>query len=112
DRRNTVPVTAKFSKVLWGDGLTVTPDDDDPNVIRIDSSGGGGADGPPGPEGPPGPTGPTGPPGADGVGVPAGGTDGQVLTKTSSTDYATDWEPPAAGGGAPSGPAGGVLAGT
>jgi hypothetical protein len=34
-------------------------------------------------------TGPTGPTGA---GVPVGGTDGQILTKTSSTDYATAWE--------------------
>jgi len=28
-------------------------------------------------------------------GIPAGGTDGQVLTKTSSTDYAAAWETPA-----------------
>jgi hypothetical protein len=27
--------------------------------------------------------------------VPAGGTDGQVLTKASATDYDTDWETPA-----------------
>ena len=32
-------------------------------------------------------------------GIPAGGTDGQVLTKTSSTDYAVDWETPSGGGG-------------
>ena len=60
-------------------------------------------------QGPPGPTGPTGPagsqgiqgiqgiqgpagtPGATGPGVAAGGTTGQALTKTSSTDYATTW---------------------
>ena len=32
-----------------------------------------------------------GSPGADGVGVPAGGTAGQILRKTSATDYATEW---------------------
>jgi hypothetical protein len=41
-------------------------------------------------------------PGPAGAGVPTGGTDGQVLTKTSGTDYATAWEDPTgAGGGAP-----------
>lgn len=30
--------------------------------------------------------------------VPAGGTTGQVLAKTSGTDYATGWTTPAAGG--------------
>lgn len=65
--------------------------------------------------GPPGPPGPQGPPGADGTvsfdeltpaqreslrgeGVPAGGTTGQVLAKSSNTDYATEWID--AGGGA------------
>lgn len=57
-----------------------------------------GETGPAGPAGPAGPTGPAGADGADGVGVPAGGTTGQVLTKTSSTDYATEWATPAAGG--------------
>lgn len=38
-------------------------------------------------------------PGPAGPGVPAGGTDGQVLTKTSATDYATAWEDPTGGGG-------------
>ena len=42
----------------------------------------------------PGPTGANGPTGATGVtgaGVPTGGTTGQVLAKTSGTDYATGW---------------------
>lgn len=39
-------------------------------------------------------------PGPAGPGVPVGGTDGQVLTKTSATDYATAWEDPTGGGGA------------
>ena len=41
-----------------------------------------------------------------GVGVPVGGTTGQVLSKTSAADFATQWIPPAAGGGGV--PAGGV----
>lgn len=52
-----------------------------------------------GPQGPAGSTGSTGAPGAAGPGVAAGGTTGQVLTKTSATDYATNWQTPSAGGG-------------
>lgn len=37
--------------------------------------------------------------GADGVGVPVGGTTGQVLNKTSAVDYATGWADVATGGG-------------
>ena len=44
-----------------------------------------------GPAGPTGPTGATGPAGAPGVGVPAGGTTGQFLSKSSNADYATGW---------------------
>jgi hypothetical protein len=36
--------------------------------------------------------------GTGGSGLPAGGTDGQVLTKQSGTDYDADWETPSAGG--------------
>lgn len=36
---------------------------------------------------------------AGSTGLPAGGTDGQVLTKLSSTDFDVDWETPAGGGG-------------
>ncbi len=50
------------------------------------------AQGPEGPEGPAGgPPGPEGPPGADGVGVPPGGSAGQVLTKASGGDFDTEW---------------------
>lgn len=35
--------------------------------------------------------------GADGVGVPSGGTQGQVLAKTSGTDFATEWVTPYTG---------------
>lgn len=88
-----------------------------------------GADGPQGPEGPEGPQGPqgiqgiqgppgddgatgatgaTGPPGADGadgadgapgVGVPTGGSTGQVLAKATNTDYDTEWVNDQVGGG-------------
>lgn len=72
-----------------------------------------GATGPAGAEGPAGPTGPTGPAGADGadgLGVPAGGATGTILTKASGADNDTTWAtaPPAV----PSGAAGGDLAGT
>src|SRR6185312_12441877 len=33
--------------------------------------------------------------------IPAGGTDGQVLTKASDNDYDVDWETPSAGGSSP-----------
>lgn len=59
--------------------------------------------GPTGPAGPagttPGPTGPTGPAGPSGPGLPAGGTTGQVLVKSSDTDYATTWATNSGGGG-------------
>lgn len=41
-----------------------------------------------------------GPPGPAGLGVPAGGTAGQVLTKSSSDDYATKWSDQSSGGDA------------
>lgn len=45
--------------------------------------------------------GPQGPAGADGVGVPAGGATGQVLAKSSGTDFDTAWiDAPSGSGGA------------
>ena len=38
--------------------------------------------------------------GAAGIGVPVGGTTGQVLSKIDATDYHTHWVDPTAGGGA------------
>jgi hypothetical protein len=38
--------------------------------------------------------GPTGPTGAAGVGIPTGGTTGQILRKTSNANYATEWVSP------------------
>ena len=53
-----------------------------------------GATGSQGPKGDPGTAGATGPQGNPGPGVPAGGTTGQRLQKTSATDYATAWATP------------------
>jgi len=50
-----------------------------------------GTPGPQGSTGPAGPTGPAGSQGIPGVGVPAGGTAGQFLTKIDGTNYNTDW---------------------
>ena len=50
-----------------------------------------GATGPQGPQGATGPQGPQGATGAAGVGVPTGGTTGQVLAKSSATNYDTEW---------------------
>lgn len=67
-----------------------------------------GAQGPAGPPGqsivgPPGPAstvpGPQGPAGTNGVGVPAGGQLGQVLTKQSGSDHDTVWLNPTGGSG-------------
>jgi hypothetical protein len=70
------------------------------NVWRIVASmTTGGPQGPAGPTGPQGPQGIQGPTGTNGQGVPTGGTTGQVLAKTSNTDYATGWTTPSAGGG-------------
>jgi hypothetical protein len=51
-----------------------------------------GADGADGADGAPGATGAAGTNGTNGQGVPTGGTTGQYLRKTSSTDYATAWD--------------------
>lgn len=59
-----------------------------------------GATGPTGPAGATGATGATGPAGANGVGVPPGGSAGEVLAKIDGTDYNTEWVPQS-GGGAP-----------
>lgn len=61
----------------------------------INAAGITGTQGPTGPSGPQGEAGPQGPAGADGVGVPAGGTSGQVLEKASGTDFDTQWSNPA-----------------
>jgi hypothetical protein len=64
-----------------------------------------------------GPQGAAGAPGAPGVGVPTGGTAGQVLTKNSGADYDTGWAPSSAGiteltGEVTAGPGSGAVAAT
>lgn len=66
---------------------------------RIPFQGPQGATGPAGSAGPAGPAGPAGTNGTNGVGVPAGGTTGQVLAKTSNANFATAWVAPSGGGG-------------
>lgn len=62
-----------------------------------------GAQGPQGPQGIQGIQGEAGSAGADGadgdpgVGVPTGGTTGQVLSKSSNTNYDTQWTTPSTG---------------
>lgn len=51
-----------------------------------------------GPQGQPGEQGPAGEPGEAGVGVPSGGTTGQVLAKKSNSDYDTEWTDVQGGG--------------
>lgn len=58
-----------------------------------------GAQGPKGDTGDPGATGAKGDQGDPGVGVPTGGTLGQVLKKVSSTNYDTEWADESGGGG-------------
>ena len=53
-----------------------------------------GPKGDPGPAGPQGAIGPAGEKGDPGKGVPSGGTEGQVLTKKTDTDYDTEWSDP------------------
>lgn len=60
------------------------------------ATGATGATGPAGPEGEQGIPGPQGDPG---VGVPAGGSAGEVLAKIDGTDYNTEWVPAGGGGG-------------
>jgi hypothetical protein len=62
-----------------------------------------------GPKGDPGATGPAGAPGSNGVGVPTGGTTGQVLTKNSATDYDTSWQTVSGGGGVSDGDKGDIT---
>lgn len=71
--------------------------------VALNIKGPAGADGAPGAPGEQGEPGTPGAKGDTGVGVPAGGTAGQVLTKKSATDYDTEWKTPSGGGGTVSG---------
>ena len=90
-----VAVTNGFEgdEQAWLDSL-VGPKGDTGARGPAGADGADGADGAQGPEGPEGPQGPAGADGADGEGVPLGGTTGQILSKTSETDYDTEWVDP------------------
>lgn len=75
-------------------GLQGPPGDQGPQGLKGDT----GLTGPKGDTGPQGLKGDTGATGPAGPGVPAGGTAGQVLTKSSDVDYATTWAASSASG--------------
>lgn len=86
---NLVPIM----HVIFGggggqDGTTFTPYVDENGVISWTNDGGRENPEPVNIKGPQGEQGPQGP---TGVGVPTGGTTGQVLKKKSGTDYDTEW---------------------
>ena len=78
------------------DGAPGTPGTDGTNGIN-------GIDGQDGKDGIDGTPGEPGRDGTDGVGVPVGGTAGQVLAKKSNTDFDTEWVNPSGSGGGSSG---------
>ena len=107
-----VSPTISSDSITGGHRLTITDADGTTTVDVMDGAAGAtGATGPQGPkgdkgdtgstgpQGPTGATGPTGPQGAPGVGVPSGGSTGQVLKKASGTDYDTVWANESGGGG-------------
>lgn len=81
-------MTAEAETVPYGDPATASFDEET-GVFHFEIPGGE-----QGPVGPAGPAGPGGPAGQDGVGIPAGGSTGQVLQKASGNDYDTEWTTP------------------
>lgn len=96
-----VSPTAEVEDIDGGHRITIT-DADGEHVFDVmngergqqGETGPAGADGQAGQDGAPGKDGQDG---APGVGVPTGGSQGQVLAKTSGTDFATAWVTPYAG---------------
>lgn len=115
-RNSSHPDGADWTSVVGPEGPAGPPGPQGPTG-PAGAQGPQGAAGAAGPTGPTGPVGPAGSTGPAGPGVAAGGTTGQVLSKTSGVDYATGWiDPPAGGGGALGDPVtiphGGTGAGT
>jgi hypothetical protein len=109
---NTVPGPTGYSTIVGTlTSATGTPPKKAAVQVSVAQQAAAGPPGPAGPQGPKGDTGATGATGPAGPGVAAGGTTGQVLAKTSATDYATAWTTPPTTL-PPSGPAGGDLAGS
>lgn len=79
------------SSTLGGINATVRQLSSGVKVVRFGLK--QGVAGPPGQQGPIGPMGPAGAAGLPGVGIPVGGNVGDVLVKSSGTDYATVWSP-------------------
>ena len=89
---STASTFGTISGVFSADQSTVIGTVSGPVVGTLDGS--VGVPGPQGPAGAAGATGPQGIPGQQGdpgVGVPAGGTTGQVLAKVDAVDYNTEW---------------------
>jgi hypothetical protein len=72
EEKNTVKVNPRDTNVIAVQEVR--------NYVEVSASGPQGATGPQGPQGEPGVS-----------GIPVGGTQGQVLAKSSNTDYATTW---------------------
>jgi hypothetical protein len=71
--------------LVSGETMQVVVQDTDVQVVAVAEQGAAGAQGN---------TGATGAAGANGQGVPTGGSTGQLLTKTSGSDFATAWQNP------------------
>lgn len=92
---------ATFTPSISEDGtLSWTNDKSLPNPDPVNIKGPQGEPGKDGEQGPAGQDGEQGPQGEPGVGVPIGGTIGQILSKFSNDDYDTTWiDAPSGGGG-------------
>ncbi|MCL1823181.1 MAG: collagen-like protein [Oscillospiraceae bacterium] len=100
DAKTLAAANAYTDSVALGQGAVPIPGPQgEPGIPGLN-----GADGIPGQDGAPGQdgiNGADGQDGADGVGVPAGGTAGQMLAKASNDDFDTVWKDPPKGGGTP-----------
>lgn len=84
-------MSAEASTLPAGSPATAAWDAEHGKLLLGIPKGDTGAPGATGPAGPAGADGQDGADGAPGVGVPSGGTTGQVLKKKSGTDYDTEW---------------------
>lgn len=91
---------ATFIPSVSEDGILSWSNNQDlPNPEEVNIKGPQGEVGPAGQDGATGPQGEQGPQGEPGVGVPTGGTMGQVLSKNSDNDYDTTWIDVSSGSG-------------
>lgn len=92
-----IPAGAKGDKGDKGDTGPQGPQGEKGETGAQGPQGEQGIQGEKGETGATGPQGPQGEQGDPGVGVPSGGTAGQVLTKSSGSDYDTEWTNPSGG---------------